>query len=242
MHVEMRGPETAPPLLLLHGGGVGGWMWGPVRARLRAPWRMMVPDLPGHDRSAGSPYTSHEAVIAELVALLERTGKPAVAAGFSLGAQLAVLLASERPDLVERVVAVSAQAVPAPATGPTLALLSATAGLARNPAFARAQARELFVPDALLPDYLRTSAAMSRATLVAAVGANLRFRIPAGWSRFPGSARILVGERERRLMHRSAAALHDALPSAVREEVPGCGHGIPLQRPDLLARILDESD
>lgn len=36
MHVMSFGRENAPPLLLLHGGGVAGWMWNSLRQRLEA--------------------------------------------------------------------------------------------------------------------------------------------------------------------------------------------------------------
>ncbi|WP_354350755.1 alpha/beta hydrolase [Pseudarthrobacter sp. PvP090] len=42
----------------------------------------------------------------------------------------------------------------------------------------------------------------------------------------------MVGQRERRLMRDSAAAIHAALPGSDLEIVDGCGHGIPLQRPE----------
>jgi len=240
MYVKTFGEEGGRPVLLLHGGGVGGWMWEPMRAHLDPGLRLIVPDLPGHDHSADEPYRSHEQALAELVALLEaETTSPIAVAGFSLGAQLAVLLASRRPDLVDRVVVISAQAVPTPAPGPTLALLGATAGLAKQRWFARLQAKELFVPDTLLEDYLRTSSAVSRSTLLAAVGENIRFTVPAGWGGFPGTALILAGSRERGVMHRSAASLHTALPGSTLEIVEGAGHGIPLQQPSWLAQRLE---
>jgi pimeloyl-ACP methyl ester carboxylesterase len=239
MHRETFGQAGEAPLLLLHGGGVAGWMWEPMRTHLPPGGRVIVPDLPGHGRSADETYISHNATVDALASLLEGERRPATVVGFSLGAQLAVLLAARRPDLVESAVVISAQAAPLRAVRPTLALLGATAWLAKNERFARLQARELFVPEAHLDDYLQTSSTMSRETLLNAVEENLRFVPPAGWPRFPGAALILVGSAEKKLMSRSATALHEALPHSVLEVVDGCGHGIPLQRPLWLAQRLD---
>lgn len=240
MHVDEAGPATAPPLLLLHGGGVAGWMWRPTLAALRHPVRALVPDLPGHGRSATEPYRSHDDTVARLEALLEeRAPGGAVVAGFSLGAQLAVLLAARRPELVADAVVVSAQAAPQPLAGPTLALLGLTAPLARVPWFARLQARELLVPEALLPEYLAGSAAITRATLLASVGENLRFSVPERWGA-GGSALVVVGDRERRVMRDSARLLHDAHPRSELRIVPGAGHGLPLEHPERMAAMLDE--
>ncbi|CAL9587122.1 2-succinyl-6-hydroxy-2,4-cyclohexadiene-1-carboxylate synthase [Nocardiopsis dassonvillei] len=242
MYVGKFGPEGAPTVLLLHGGGVAGWMWEPLRVRLGDGLRLVVPDLPGHDRSADEPYRSHERTVRELAGVLaqERSDGPAAVVGFSLGAQLAVLLAAHRPDLVDRAVVVSAQAVPTPFPSFTVGLVGATSGLARRRWFARLQARELFVPEALMEDYLRTSATISRPTLTAVVGENIRFTVPGGWPRFPGRALVLAGARERGLMRDSARALHEALPGSGLAVVGECGHGIPLQRPEWLAERLRE--
>ncbi|MBT2494473.1 alpha/beta hydrolase [Microbacterium sp. ISL-59] len=239
MHLDTFGSTTEPPLLLLHGGGVAGWMWEPMRAHLPPHARVLVPDLPGHGRSASENYTSHRATVDLLARILEDEGRPATVVGFSLGAQLSVLLAALRPDLVEQAVVISAQAVPLRMVGPTLALLGATAGLAKNESLARLQARELFVPESHMADYLQTSSSLSRETLLTSVEENLRFVPPAGWSTFPGSALILVGAAEKKLMRRSAVALHATLPHSTLEVVDGCGHGIPLQRPEWLAQRIE---
>ncbi|MFB7249317.1 alpha/beta fold hydrolase [Microbacterium sp. NPDC056234] len=241
MHVERHGDPQGPRVLLLHGGGVAGWMWKPLREHLGPRRRLLIPDLPGHDRSAQQPYISHDETVSGLVSILEADGAaPTAVVGFSLGAQLAVLLAAERPDLVDRVVVISAQAQPTPAPRLTLALLRSASGLARVRWFARLQAKELFIPPALLDDYLRTSAAMTSQSLVAAVGENIRFAVPDAWRSFPGQALILAGSHEKALMRASADALHDALPGSSLHVVADAGHGIPLQRPSLVARELEQ--
>lgn len=238
MYVEKSGDEQGRRVLLLHGGGVGGWMWEPLREHLDSSIRLLVPDLPGHDRSAGEPYLSHENAVRELVRMLEAEPGPVAVVGFSLGAQLATLLAATRPDLVDSVVVISAQTKPTPAPGLTLALLRSTAGLARVDGFARLQAKELFVPANLIDDYLRASRATTTPNLIAVVGENIRFTIPEGWSAYPGRALILAGAREKRFMRSGAELLHAALPGASMEIVADAGHGIPLQRPRWLARRL----
>lgn len=145
--VDEFGDRNGTPVLLLHGGGVAGWMWRPLIEQMGAGYRFLVPDLPGHDRSAHADYESHERTIEALVeALQHREDRPVAVVGFSLGAQLAVLLAVRRPDLVSHVGIISAQAEPSRWPNATLALLRTAAPLAKREWFARAQAKELFIP------------------------------------------------------------------------------------------------
>ncbi|MCV7227515.1 alpha/beta hydrolase [Mycolicibacterium komossense] len=232
MYIETFGRADDRPVLLLHGGGVGGWMWNPTVGHMTTGARFIVPDLPGHDHSADQTYQSHDQTVSELIYLIEKEATTQVAVvGFSLGAQLAVLLASRRPDLVERVAVVSAQAKPSRAPALTLALLAATANLAKHHWFAKQQAKALFVPAGLMTEYLRTSSNLSKETLLAAVGENMRFSPPPEWPYFPGMSLILAGERERDVMQVSAQLLHNALRGSRLAIIDGCGHGIPLQRP-----------
>ena len=233
MHVSSFGPQDGFPVLLLHGGGVAGWMWKSLRGSLESEYKVLVPDLPGHGQSADEPYRSHTETVDALRQVLSCGGStPAAVIGFSLGAQLTIELASKYPELVDRAMVVSAQAKAMPFTGLILRALGAAAPLARNRRFARVQARELFVPPELMEDYIHTSAHISKATLLAAVGDNMRFELPAAWSDFRGPALVMVGRRERALMRDSAAVIHTALPASEIEIVNGCGHGIPLERPD----------
>ena len=142
MLVNRSGAEGGPVVLLLHGGGVAGWMWDSLRRHLEPTHTVLVPDLPGHGRSADEPYRSHAETVAELAQVLTRSGTGTTAViGFSLGAQLAIELASTRSELVDRVMVVSAQAKAMPFTDLTLQTLGMAAPLARQRWFARLQAR-----------------------------------------------------------------------------------------------------
>lgn len=223
---------------MLHGGGVAGWMWNPTAELLSPRFRLIIPDLPGHDRDVHESYRTHAHTVRELLPLIEAAGGRVTVVGFSLGAQLGVQLAASHPDLIDAVVVISAQAKPTPAPAFVLSMLRAAAPLARFEWFGRLQAKQLYIPASLMDEYLHTSQAITTDTLLAAVGENIRFTIPDGWCDFPGRALILAGSKERGFMKESARRLHDSLRGSELEILNGSGHGIPLERPPWLARRL----
>lgn len=238
MHADVTGTGigAARTVLFLHGGGVSGWMWQPVLNLLAGSCRTVVPDLPGHGQSRATDYVSHEDALAQLVGLLrDLAPSGALVVGFSLGAQLAIRLASEHPELVRGAVIVSAEARPVPMQRSTLAALKWAAPLARIERFARLQAKQLSVPKELLEDYVRDSRQLSTGTLLASVGANIRFTLPEGWSAFTGGTTVMVGAKERNLMQDSARMIHHAHPGSRLVVAPAAAHDIPFTRPDLLA-------
>jgi pimeloyl-ACP methyl ester carboxylesterase len=227
------GPGDAPVVLLLHGGGVGAWMWRDQVQALRDRYRVITPDLPGHDHSAGVVFGTPDEIVADLAGLLREVGTPATVVGFSFGAQLTVALASMHPDLVARAVVVSALTEPLPLPGLSASL---SAGLVRAAAplggqrwFARLQAKALYVDDAMFDDYLRTARSLSTADLVAMTTANAAFRVPETWAVFPGQALLLAGGAEPRTLVRGMRDLHSRLPGSELEILAGAGHGLPLQ-------------
>jgi pimeloyl-ACP methyl ester carboxylesterase len=237
MYVDVGGART--PVLLLHGAGVSGWMWKPLRTLLGPTIKAIVPDLPGFGRSAAQQYVSHQATVQELTRVLKHHApRGAHIVGFSLGAQLAILLASELPHLVRSVIVISAETKAVPLPGATLALLGLAAPLSRYRWFAVAQARQLGIPEYLLEDYLRDSTTTSRQTLVSSVSENIRFVLPCGWSDYSGEATVLVGASERRLMRDSAQLTASALPGSTVRTVAGAAHDIPLSCPEIIASEL----
>ena len=94
--------DSGPPVVLMHGLSSAGYHYDNLAPTLVADgWRVIAPDFRGHGDSPRAPGTytiTHYA--ADVEALLESLGEPAVLGGHSLGGATAVYLAGSRPDLV----------------------------------------------------------------------------------------------------------------------------------------------
>jgi pimeloyl-ACP methyl ester carboxylesterase len=120
--VLLGGPETAPPLVLLHGPGEYAAKWGRVLPDLAATHRVIAPDLPGHGASEGAEAAR---VLGWLDALLASTCAAAPALlGHVLGGAIAARFAIARGEKIARLVLVDALGLasfqPAPEFGTAL--------------------------------------------------------------------------------------------------------------------------
>ena len=109
LHYVDWGNESAPPLLLVHGGKDHARSWDWVARALRDDYHVIAPDLRGHGDSAwalGGHYTIHEFVL-DIAQLIETLGlHPLKIVSHSLGGAVALQYASIYPDRVEKMVAV----------------------------------------------------------------------------------------------------------------------------------------
>ena len=100
---------TGSPLVLLHGGFGSVEMFGPNVGLLAAGHRVIGVDLQSHGRSPVADRPMHFETMADDIAALMTHLKLERAAvmGFSLGGAVALRLAIQHPQLVERLVLVS---------------------------------------------------------------------------------------------------------------------------------------
>ncbi|NKX50270.1 alpha/beta hydrolase, partial [Arthrobacter deserti] len=191
------GDPAGPLLVLVHGGGVGPWMWARQLSGLADGFHVVAPVLPGHDPEEASVFTTHGDASGRLAELIgpRRNGLPVTVAGFSLGGQTALQLAADHPHLVDRLVVVSSLAAPYPLAPLMRPLMVAAAPLVRCRAFARAQARQLSIPPELFGDYDRTARSISPVSLSNIAAANFRFRVPAVLPASPRPTLLLAGAR-----------------------------------------------
>lgn len=95
------------PLVAIHGSWSSHETWGQVAPELSERFRILTYDRRGHstsERPAGQGTQSED--VDDAAALIERFGlAPAYVAGNSYGAEIAILLAAERPELVRGLIA-----------------------------------------------------------------------------------------------------------------------------------------
>jgi pimeloyl-ACP methyl ester carboxylesterase len=105
LHVEVDGPDDAPPVLVLHGitSSTATWDW--LVPRLVPSHRVLRLDFRGHGDSGRTPGQYGPAgYLSDAVAAAEAAGAPCIVVGHSLGGITAASLAQARPDLVRGLV------------------------------------------------------------------------------------------------------------------------------------------
>jgi pimeloyl-[acyl-carrier protein] methyl ester esterase len=102
LYVETLG--SGPDLVMIHGWGMHGGVWQPVRDTLSQHFRLHLVDLPGFGHSAD---TSNRTVAGLAQAVAEIAPDSCRVCGWSLGGQVALQWALARPQQVQRLVLVS---------------------------------------------------------------------------------------------------------------------------------------
>jgi pimeloyl-ACP methyl ester carboxylesterase len=108
-YAPVDGEERGDPVILLHGGGQTRHSWGKTARRVAGLGRAAIAlDARGHGDSAWDPDGDYSltAFVADVVAVLEELGRPAVLVGASLGGITSLCVAGEHPELVSGLVLV----------------------------------------------------------------------------------------------------------------------------------------
>lgn len=104
MYFEQYGQRENPIVVFLH-GAFFVHSFG-RQYPLSEKYCLLIPHLPGFGREAKETFEA-SAVVSELAQFIRELGRPVTLVGFSLGAQLAVKLLAEHPELFNGAVIVS---------------------------------------------------------------------------------------------------------------------------------------
>lgn len=242
MAAEMAGETSgaaSTPVVLIHGSGDSAAAWAGVIERLGA-WRgrAVALDLPGHGGRLGEPLPEPDTVAGYAEAVrrdLARRGiGRAVVVGHSLGGAIALHLALEAPELVERIALVGAGA-----RMRVLPALLESAG--RDPGAAWREAVALgHAPghEEMAARYAAESAPVAPNALHDDLVACDGFDIMARLGEIGQPALVVVGEVDRLTPPKYAAFLAEGLPHARLVTLPGAGHFAMHEEPEGVAEAL----
>ncbi|MDO8414253.1 MAG: pimeloyl-ACP methyl ester esterase BioH [Gallionellaceae bacterium] len=102
LHVESLG--SGPALVMLHGWGMHGGIWGKAVIQLAQHFRVHSVDLPGHGKSSGLMPYNLDSIVQHLQ---EHFTEPVALCGWSLGGQVALHWAHLAPQQISKMVLVA---------------------------------------------------------------------------------------------------------------------------------------
>jgi 2-succinyl-6-hydroxy-2,4-cyclohexadiene-1-carboxylate synthase len=235
LHTEIWG--KGDPVVLVHGFTQGAGSWGQVGTELGRRHTVIAVDAPGHGGSAG--VTADLAAGADL--MVAAAGYPAAWLGYSMGGRYALHVALRHPELVSRLVVVSATGgIDNPAdradrreADEMLATKVETEGVA--PFVAWWLSRPLFAtlpPDAAGVESRLggTSAGLASSLRLAGTGSQLPL-----WSqldRLEMPVLVVVGELDEAYLTHGNRLVSTIGSNASLAVISGAGHACHLERPD----------
>ncbi|MEU5308989.1 alpha/beta hydrolase [Streptomyces sp. NPDC021562] len=255
LHVEVHGPEGAPPVVLAHGWTCSTAFWAAQIRELAVDHRVVAYDQRGHGRSPASPACTTGALADDLEAVLAGTlarGEKAVIVGHSMGG-MTVMAAAARPRFREHAAAVllcstgssrliaEALVIPLRAgalrTRLTTGVLASRAPLGPVTPVAKRILKYATMGAGSAPHMVEACArivhACPRAVRHAWAGVLAELDLDAGVRELRVPTAVLTGAADRLTPPLHARALVAALPHSLGlTELPGVGHMTPVESPE----------
>lgn len=211
-------------LVLLHGGLSSSNHFTAVGDLMAGKYRVCAFDRRGHGRTADTPEPFHyESMADETIAVLEAIGGASHLVGWSDGGNIGLIVAMRRPDLVKRLVVIGANFHHEGVLGGTMT----------------DEAKQMLVQDYAdhSPDGPDHHAEVTAKTMK--MWASEPTMTTNDLSTIQVPVLVLVGDDDcEHLSH--TCALYESIPGAQLAVIPGTSHFVPLERPDKVAKIVDD--
>lgn len=222
---------TGEAVMLLHGGFVTIETWAAQRAALAARFRVYLPERRGHGRTPDVPgRTGYDLMAADTIAFMDAVGLPSAhLVGWSDGGVVALEIALDHPERVTKLVLVG---TPAHVDGQTTESIEWTRNVTPDEL---GEYRAAY--DRLSPDGAGHFGAVFD-KLTALWRAEPRHEM-TDLARITAPTLILIGDHDVPTIEH-AAGMRRAIPDAQLAVVPGAGHGVLFEKPDLVNGLLLE--
>ncbi|MEM1505156.1 alpha/beta hydrolase [Domibacillus sp. 8LH] len=242
MHYKKYGDKSSALMVFIHGGGVSGWMWDKQVEYFSSQFHCLVPDLPEQGNSkSGTPFTINGAA-EEIITLIEEAGKgkPVIAVGFSLGAQVLIAMLSKKPKLIDFAMINSALVKPIPFVNMLTKSMRFAFPLVKLKAFSNIQAKSMYIDEDYFNIYYQESRQISKDTFFRIMNENMSFKIPQNFKNARSKIVVTIGEKEKKIMKDSMKEILKSNPNCKGVLLPEIGHGFSLANPLLFNILLEE--
>ncbi|XP_066130646.1 sn-1-specific diacylglycerol lipase ABHD11 isoform X4 [Saccopteryx bilineata] len=251
----LDGEAARPALVFLHGLFGCKTNFNSIAKALaqQTGRRVLTVDARNHGDSPHSPDMSYEAMSQDLQDLLPQLGLvPCVLIGHSMGGKTAMLLALQRPELVERLVAVDISPVETTSVSDFPAYMAAMRAINIPDEVPRSCARKLvdkqlssLIQDMAVRQFLLTNLVEADGRFVWRVNLDALAQhvdkilaFPPRQESYPGPTLFLLGGNSDFVHPSHHAEIKRLFPRAQTQTVPNAGHWIHADRPqDFMAAI-----
>ncbi|XP_036623414.1 protein ABHD11 [Trichosurus vulpecula] len=241
--------DSRPPLVFLHGlfGSKTNFQTIGKTLQQQTGRKVLMVDARNHGESPHSPDSSYEAMSADVEALLPHLGlAPCVLIGHSMGGKTAMILALQRPELVERLISVDISPLPTTAVSDFSSYLVAMKSVQIPEELSLSQARKVadqqlspLIKDSTIRQFLLTN-------LVKASSGQFKWRVnvealihqmdkifdfPQLQKSYPGPTLFLRGAKSKFIQPDHFSEIKRLFPQAQILSVAGAGHWIHADQP-----------
>lgn len=222
------GEKDLPVVILLHGGGLSYWSLNKIIEKLIDNYCVITPIIDGHGDDGENCFISIEDSANKLIQYIdiECNGQVFAIGGLSIGAQIIVEVLSKRESIAQYALIESALVYPIKGTSilaaPTYKLCY---GLVKKKWFAKMQAKTLFITEDMFEKYYEDSCKISKQSLINITLSNGMYRLKESIKNSKAKVLIVVGEKELKLMIKSAKQLKEYIPNSELYTAKALGHG-----------------
>ncbi|WP_421876155.1 alpha/beta fold hydrolase [Pacificispira sp.] len=238
------------PLVVLHGLFGNKRNWGAIAKSLAEEYRVITVDLRNHGESPWDSDMAYPVMAADVAALIEKlVGGPTHVIGHSMGGKTSMVLAFDRPDLVDRLVV--ADIPPAPRDSGLMAYVRAMQAMDTGAMKRRAEAEAALEPD--IPERMIRTFLVQNLTPAEGGGLGWKLNLEAirdqmpvieGFpdidsdDAFPRPALHLVGAESKYVLPRHHAEIERLFPYGEIEAIPDAGHWLHAEQPALFTEAV----
>lgn len=225
------------PLLLIHGAGGSNLAWPPQIRRLPAQTVYAI-DLPAHGNSHGYAYQSISDYSAFIINWLERMQINQIhLCGHSMGGAIAMQMALQAPKMVKSLIIIGS-AARLKVNPQLLDLLAHPSTIPKAIEFLLKYSFHENAPKALVQQTAQRLTTTRPSVLYNDFIACDAFDLSDEVSRIACPTLVMVGTEDKMTPPRLGKWLAQTIPQAQYIEVPGAGHMLPLEQPQVVADLI----